>query len=79
MSYTELQNKVVKARKDISCEWCPEDILKGEEHRYRAYKLDGDFVTGRMHSECYQAACKCDFDGGYFFPHEFKRGTAEER
>ena len=79
MSYVELRNTTILAKKDHSCEWCFDRIHSGETCRYRVYKFDGDFRVGYLHIECYEAMLKsdlellaCGWDAG-----EFKRGEVQ--
>lgn len=62
MGYNELSAKIVKARKQHSCEWCGQKVLIGEKCFYRAYKFDGDFQSGHMHLECKVAMEKTPVD-----------------
>jgi len=55
MSSEEIQSKTVKCRKDHWCEWCEQRILSGEKAQYRVYIFDGDFNSGHMHLECFEA------------------------
>ena len=62
MSYTELKYNHPTGRKDHQCEWCGENIPKGEKHMSRSYIFDGDFIAGRMHLECETAMKKSPKD-----------------
>lgn len=69
--------KEVKGRKNYRCDWCNGNIEKGLKHYYRAYKFEGDFITDRMHSECFWAMVKSDhrvIENGWI-PGEFERGV----
>ncbi len=75
MSVTELKTKRVRQRIDHRCDWCGE-IITGYAI-YRSYVMDGDFVSGYQHEECYKAMCDADieeYDYGMF-----KRGTCDDR
>ncbi len=56
MSYTALTEKVCKARKPHSCEWCAERIELGEAYAYRSYIFEREFQQGHMHLECLEAS-----------------------
>lgn len=46
----------ILARKEHSCTWCAEKILKGE--LYKQWKsVDDSWFTNKMHEECYKVAC----------------------
>lgn len=55
MSYEEINISRPKGQKDYCCEWCPETILKGEVHVSRTYRFENQFVSGRMHTNCFEA------------------------
>jgi hypothetical protein len=55
MSYQSISTKPVKVRKPHRCEWCAGGINKGEPAQARAYVFDGEFVSGHMHPDCYEA------------------------
>lgn len=81
MSYTELKASNPKARKDYSCEWCAEKIIKGEKHFQRTYIFDGDFNNGRMHLECESAMYEIprDYLEDGWTPGDYARGKTEPR
>lgn len=70
-----------KARNRYRCIWCPEDIIKGEEHVQQAGIYEGEFQNSRYHRECFAASMKYwrESIDDSFEPHSFKRGTDEER
>lgn len=49
---TLFKDKFVNAAKGHICDWCGEDILSGERHKYLVGKWEGDFFTSRWHEEC---------------------------
>ena len=78
----ELTNKEVTTRKPHSCEWCAETIETGSHTHYRAYIKEGDFMSGWMHLECYDAMLRASglctwFDGLEWMPGDFQRGCDE--
>lgn len=78
MSYTELSEKEVKTRKVHRCEWCNEGIEIGEQAHARTYLFDGDFCSGHLHPECWDAMDRSDttdLEDGWT-PGDFKRGVA---
>jgi hypothetical protein len=76
MSFQAIKEKLVKARNQYPCSWCNEKIEKGEKHYSRAYIIDGDFNSDRMHEECFEAMERSSYhvvsEGWY--PGEFNRG-----
>ena len=58
MAYEEISSSHPVARKDYSCEWCSEKIVKGEKHFQRFYIWEGCRNNGRMHLECEEAMDK---------------------
>lgn len=73
----ELTNKTVTCRKAHRCEWCGEDIAKGDRAQYRSGVHEGEMYHGHQHPECYSAMMRSeydDFDDGGFNPMEQKRG-----
>lgn len=44
------------ARKDYRCEWCGQQIPKGEKHYHYVGVWEGDWQNWRMHSECFELA-----------------------
>ncbi len=77
MSVTMLQCKEVNQRKEHRCEWCAEMIT--EKAVYRAYVMDGDFVTGYQHIECFDAMVQTDIDDDGFSEGFFQRGSSEPK
>ena len=79
-----LSDTEVIGRKQHSCIWCGESVLKGEKHHRQVYKLDGEIQGNRYHAECYRSmlalwkidrfACEDGFSAA-----SFRRGTCEER
>lgn len=61
MSYEEIKCTHPKARKEHSCCWCGQKILKGEKHMSRAYRFHGTFDADRMHLECEQGMRRSDY------------------
>lgn len=80
-SYTELKLTTPKARKEYRCEWCYEKIQIGEIHVNRVYIADGDFGSGRMHDECFEASGKADHEDVCegWIPGDFKRGQFKHK
>jgi hypothetical protein len=80
MSYEEISYVHPKARKEHWCDWCGEKILKGEKHLSRAYKFQGEFMTGRMHLECENSMKKTHRDilSEGWTEGQFKRGETGE-
>ena len=76
---TELQSKVVKARKPHVCVWCGERIEVGESAQYRVYINEGDFQSDYLHPECNSAAYKVDDLEDGFDPYSFQRGSELEK
>lgn len=75
MSCVELKSKVVKTKKWHPCDWCAEQIDKGDIAAYRVYIYEGDFNHGWMHPECSEAMHHLDADGDFhWIPGEFLRG-----
>lgn len=81
MSYQLISETKPRARKDYRCVWCPEPILKGELHIHECSKYCGDIQDLRWHPECRDAAQAFfrEYGEEEFPPHEFKRGTMDER
>ena len=78
---TELRTKEVITRKPHQCEWCGEQIAKGEKAQARGYVNDGDMVSSHQHPECYQAMQGVDnweLEEGWF-PGDYMRGSDEPR
>ncbi len=77
MSFEEIRERKVRARNVYLCSWCPERIEKGELHYYRAFRMEGEFQTDRMHVECFAAMEASDYssiaDG--WLPGEHARGV----
>lgn len=64
---------IIKSLKPYVCDWCGEMIEKRTQY-YRWFTY-GDFVTARMHPECYKAQCRADFQGEELPPRgTFRRG-----
>lgn len=64
----------VKLRKPRRCEWCGEDLNKGEDAYRGTGVFDGDFYDYRMHEECAEDMRNTPYiaeDG--FMPHENER------
>ena len=81
MSYEVISLKQVVARKQYFCVWCYENILKGEKHLSRAYKMEGDFCADRMHLECDKALQSMPHDETCdgFTEGEFQRGSTLQK
>lgn len=81
MSYEEIENKEVKARKIGLCNWCGEEINIGERYQAIACKYEGDFGRAKFHPECHKAGLKYynSDNNGEYEPYEFKRGTTESK
>lgn len=63
---------IKKSRKFHRCFWCAEIINEGSSYYDVASKWEGNFWSGKFHTECYNAWSKtCD---GEFTPGEYKRG-----
>lgn len=79
-------HKVVKARKEHTCEWCVETIEKGEKYVYSSILYEGEFQVEKSHEDCEKAkndhynvlykefGSEFEADQG-----PFKRGTAEKK
>ena len=53
-------------RKDYRCEWCGQQIPKGERHAHYIGIWGGEWQDWRMHQECYEDACMdSDLDEGF--------------
>lgn len=80
-SYTELKLTTPKAKKEYRCEWCDQKIVVGEKHVNRVYIYEGDFNSGRMHDECFEASGKANHDDVCegWTPGDFKRGEFKHR
>lgn len=52
MSFTNLEEKRVKARKEHWCDWCDSKILKGEEYTYSKNITDGNFHSWKECGRC---------------------------
>ena len=82
MSYTAIDCRKVRARKEYRCSWCGEAIRVGEVHQYRVYRYHEAFITSREHIECAEAMDSLtskqweDMDWIYK-DGEYKRGTTE--
>ena len=80
-SYQAIREQDVRPRKARVCEWCGQRIEVGELAHFRAYKFDGEFVSGYMHPECNTASVNAPHDmicDGWS-PGDFARGSTEER
>lgn len=77
--YEEIRHKIIYPRKDHRCEWCAEKIEAKIKCHYRVYVFDGEFMSGWMHNECFEAmgtmACS-DLEQGWKVG-DFKRGSVE--
>lgn len=51
MSYTLLSETKPVARKEYTCIWCGEKVLKQEKHTHLIGVFDGDFNDDRYHRE----------------------------
>ena len=81
MSYTLLQKRTVKSRRDRRCIWCPEWIKQGDQAIVESCVFNGDFQYHHWHPECWQASLDYFDSPGAddcYYAHEFKRGTTEE-
>lgn len=58
MSWTQLDDRRVKARKAHRCIWCAQDIAVGEAYDYVTGVSYGDFQANHWHPECKDAAWK---------------------
>lgn len=56
------------ARKEHTCHWCGESILRGEQYRRYSAIFDGEFQDTKMHKECYAAMLD---DEGVAYDNEF--------
>lgn len=80
MSYELLSNKLVKALKTYTCEWCGEKIVYKELHNKIAQVYEGDFQSIRFHKECNEACNKYFTENRFeteYTPYDFKRGSTE--
>ena len=80
MSYTLLNQRTVKSRKGRRCIWCPEPINTGDTATVESSVFEGEFQYHHWHPECWKASqeyFKINSEPE-FFPHENKRGSAEE-
>jgi hypothetical protein len=80
MGYHEFNNRQLVTRKPHRCEWCDEVLPVGSTVHYRCYVIDGEFRTGWMHLECWDAMGSMDYrdlEEGWQ-PGDFKRGTTGE-
>jgi len=68
-----------KARKPHPCIWCGELIVVGERYRHWRGKWEGEVMSNDWHKECDDAAQATDAELDGFEPHQFKRGSQEER
>jgi hypothetical protein len=69
-------NKEIKTRKDHKCEWCGEEIRKGDVCQYieGIWEGDGVFVKYRLHPECIKPSNEyCKWNDG-FMAYEGERG-----
>ena len=80
---THLSTDRPVARKEHVCDWCGETILRGERYARWNGIFEGDFQSNPMHTECDKAAQTYFRDiaiaGDGYMPHEFKRGSTDER
>ena len=74
---------VKKVRKNHVCEWCGEDIVKGESAQCRVYKDDAELISAYDHLECLKALEQASYDSllvdDGFYIGEFKRGSTERK
>lgn len=78
---TTLKQSQPVARVNHICDWCGEEILKGEKYNYWTGIFYNEFQANKMHLECHSAYCSQEngeWADGYI-PHEHKRGGLEER
>ena len=61
------------SKKAYRCEWCGEEIKRGERHYKMAGMWEGDFQKYRMHAECAEAMFCETYYGGGFSPFENDR------
>ncbi len=59
-------------RKPHRCEWCYQQIEKGEKHAHYVGVWQGAFQDWRMHEECHEAYGEDDCEDG-FMPGEGER------
>lgn len=64
MSFDNLEEKRVKARKEHRCDWCRCRIKKGEEYTFSKSIQDGDFNTWKSCDTC-KAYVQEMFDKGW--------------
>ena len=64
MSFDNLEQKRVKARKEHRCDWCRCRIKKGEEYKYNKNVQDGDIYTWKECDRCKEFV-KEMFEKGY--------------
>lgn len=69
----------VVGRKDYRCEWCGENIPKGEAHRHYGGMWEGNWQNWRMHEECYLAGTKSDDMQDGWEPYTHARGKIEQK
>lgn len=79
MSYELLSQSRPIARKPHTCDWCGDDILKGERYEVHTGFYNGEFQTSRFHAECVDPCMEHCRENEEFTPRAFKRGTTEER
>ena len=78
LSYHEIRNVGVTARKPHMCAWCAETIHASELARLRIYIFDGNFTSDHMHPECYAAMEMTpteEYCDGWM-PGDFERGVS---
>lgn len=54
--YEHIETKDVKARKSYKCDWCGEEIKKGELHEYQTFVYDDELCHWRAHLACSRIA-----------------------
>lgn len=75
MNYENIDDgRFVKIHKDCHCEWCGQQIKRGDLAIKRTYKFEKDFNDARQHPECFLALKEDDqaCDDG-FEPYSMER------
>jgi hypothetical protein len=69
----------VKLRKTKKCEWCGQDMIKGEVVYHFKGKFNGEWQDWKMHNECEEAYRKDDqwHEGFLSYSNERPRLTGE--
>jgi len=76
MSHT-FEYKKIKTRADHQCDWCDENIPKGDNAWFHKCVDDEGFYSGYMHPECDAAMQLCKELLGEWSPGDFPRGSSE--